>query len=113
MSALEVGPDTYDRLVHARWPGNVRELAAAVERLVVFGESTEVASEPASGTNPNPSRAFGSEEEQILTLREVSLRHVEAVLAKMGGDKAKAGAALGIDVSTIYRWRQRAREHRS
>jgi DNA-binding protein Fis len=43
----------------------------------------------------------------VLSLRELSLRHVERVLMLTAGDKSKAVALLGIDLSTLYRWKRR------
>lgn len=99
--AREIAPDAYAQLVRARWPGNVRELAAVVERLVVFAQQARI-------EVGEMERGYGaSVSEPLLSLRELSLRHVETVLASAGGDKAKAVAILGIDLSTFYRWRRR------
>ena len=42
----------------------------------------------------------------IESLRAMSTRHVESVLAHTNGDKSRAAAILGVDVSTLYRWRR-------
>lgn len=103
----ELAPDAYARLLRARWPGNVRELAAVVERLVVFGERARI--ELADLANVDGLLPREEAAEEILSLRELSLRHVETVLATTGGDKVKAVALLGIDLSTLYRWKRRER----
>jgi DNA-binding NtrC family response regulator len=100
----EMAPDAYQRLLQARWPGNVRELAAVIERLVAFGEHARIEVAHLDGDGPLPATA---PPEDVLSLRELSLRHVETVLALTGGDKAKAVALLGIDLSTLYRWKRR------
>ena len=101
----QIAPDALERLLRARWPGNVRELAGVVERLVVFGQRPriEVGDLDAMAAGDSPKGAT----EGTLTLRELSRRHVDSVLAQVGGDKAKAVALLGIDLSTLYRWRRR------
>jgi two-component system, NtrC family, response regulator HydG len=43
------------------------------------------------------------------SLRDMTARYVELVLASTKGDKVRAAAILGIDVSTLYRWRRRRR----
>jgi two-component system response regulator HydG len=105
----EITPDATQRLVQATWPGNVRELAAVIERLVVFGRQSRVevedldALDEADGRTATESTPDGT----VPTLRELSLRHVESVLARTHGDKASAAGILGIDVSTLYRWQRR------
>ncbi len=101
----DFAPAAYERLLHARWPGNVRELSAVVERLVVFGHRPRI--ELADLENADGALPPAAVPEEILSLRELSLRHVDAVLAKTGGDKVKAAALLGIDLSTLYRWKRR------
>jgi two-component system response regulator HydG len=101
----EISPAANERLLRARWPGNVRELSAVIERLVVFGQrpSVEIIDLEAAGGG----LAAEAPREEFVSLRELSLRHVETVLAHTGGDKAKAVALLGIDLSTLYRWKRR------
>ncbi len=100
-----IGRDALRVLTESSWPGNVRELASAIERAVVFGvdemidvqQITAVPSEvPAHGW-PFPSNA-------PWTLRRLSRAYTEWVLAETGGDKERAVAILGIDLSTLYRW---------
>ena len=104
---IEIAPAARERLVRAGWPGNVRELAAVVERLVVFGQRPVVEVTELDDAEGAP--ALAAPPEEILSLRELSMRHVESVLASTGGDKVKAVALLGIDLSTLYRWKRRAR----
>ncbi len=104
---VELAPDARERLLRGRWPGNVRELSAVVERLVVFGHRPRI--EIADLESQDGTFASAPASEEILSLREVSERHVESVLAATGGDKVKAVALLGIDLSTLYRWKRRGR----
>ena len=100
-----IGRDALRVLVGSSWPGNVRELASAVERAVVFGvdemidvqQISAVPSEAAARGWPFPKHA-------PWTLRQLSRAYAEWVLTQTGGDKERAVAILGIDLSTLYRW---------
>lgn len=105
----EFAPEALERLSRAPWPGNVRELAAVIERLVVFGHRERVEAEDLDLLAQVDAASGGDalDDAPIPTLRELSLRHVEEVLARTHGDKASAASILGIDVSTLYRWQRR------
>jgi two-component system response regulator HydG len=105
----EIAPEALQSLRRARWPGNVRELSAVVERLVVFGKSARI--EVTDLDVPGGGPPLDAAPDRILSLREMSERHVDAVLAEVGGDKVKAVALLGIDLSTLYRWKRRTTGH--
>jgi two-component system, NtrC family, response regulator HydG len=92
-------------LENAPWPGNVRELAARMERMVVFGEHAAFAE---NVTNSEPVRTAPAFEE-MSTLRNLTESYVAWVLERSDGDKARAAAVLGVDVSTLYRWKRRKR----
>jgi two-component system response regulator HydG len=104
-----IGSAALRSLTEAAWPGNVRELASVIERAVVFGidemidvkQLTSVPSESAGQIWPFPSHA-------PWTLRRLSRAYTEWVLSETGGNKERAAAILGIDLSTLYR-RRRAR----
>jgi two-component system response regulator HydG len=105
-----IAPDARERLLRAEWPGNVRQLAAVVERLVVFGSSERVHLDDLEDLDEVATVAVESgvlSNGDVPTLRELTLRHVDAVLAKTRGDKASAADLLGIDISTLYRWQRR------
>ena len=103
-----IGRDALRALSERAWPGNVRELASSIERAVVFGVdemidfnqlSPSPLAESASGW-PFPS-------DSPWTLERLSRAYAEWVLAQNGGDKQRAAAILGIDLSTLYRWRRK------
>jgi two-component system, NtrC family, response regulator HydG len=103
-----IGRDALRALMERSWPGNVRELASSIERAVVFGVdemidlqqlSPSPLAEPVSGW-PFPSQS-------PWTLERLSRVYAEWVLAQTGGDKQRAAAILGIDLSTLYRWRRK------
>ena len=103
-----IGRDALRALSERAWPGNVRELASSIERAVVFGvddmiDLNQLSPAPAAEA---PSRwPFPSE--SPWTLERLSHAYAEWVLAQNGGDKQRAAAVLGIDLSTLYRWRRK------
>ena len=113
-----LGSDALSRLAAARWPGNVRQLASSVERAVVFGVDEMVDAEQLgaiSSLDPALSRdartpGWPFPPDEPWTLRRMSRAYTEWVLAEADGDKERAATILGIDLSTLYRWR-RAQAH--
>ncbi len=93
------------------WPGNVRELASVIERAVVFGTDEMIDERTLSGApqgeaDATASTAWPFASESPWTLHRLSRQYTAWVLAQTGGDKQKAAAILGIDLSTLYRWRR-------
>jgi two-component system response regulator HydG len=113
-----LGSDAISRLAAFPWPGNVRQLASSIERAVVFGvdemvdaEQLGAASSPDAGVAGDAgARRWPFPAGEPWTLRRLNLAYTEWVLAEAGGDKERAATILGIDLSTLYRWR-RARAH--
>ena len=106
-----IGQDTLRALEERSWPGNVRELASTIERAVVFGvdEMLDVrqlslasSDAPVSGW-PFPSHS-------PWTLQRLSRTYADWVLKQSGGDKQRAAAVLGVDLSTLYRWSRKRPE---
>jgi two-component system response regulator HydG len=98
------------------WPGNVRELQSVIERLVVLATVERL--EPRhlaliDDEMPGPDSAVWSPSSvdggaATSGSLEATIRgHVESVLAQNGGHKARAAKALGVDLSTLYRWQQK------
>lgn len=103
---VALSPDAERILSGAAWPGNVRELESTMERLVVFGKESTV--QPADLAFLGPARSTTPvSAPELASLRDVSERHVELILAATHGDKRRAADILGIDLSTLYRWKQR------
>jgi two-component system response regulator HydG len=104
-----IGPEALRMLADAPWPGNVRELASSIERAVVFGVDERVDSnELSSVRSAAPAQAWPFPAHAPWTLRRLSRAYTDWVLVETGGNKERAAAILGIDLSTLYRW-QRAR----
>ena len=100
-----LGADAERFLSSAAWPGNVRELESTMERLVVFGKDGTIHAADLYFLSPELPGA--TERMDLASLREVSERHVAQVLTATNGDKRRAAEILGIDLSTLYRWKQR------
>ncbi|MCI0340248.1 MAG: sigma 54-interacting transcriptional regulator [Planctomycetales bacterium] len=115
--AKTLAPDALGSLRAYPWPGNVRELksvlsaavlAFAEERIVadsrflgLFGDGRPLPASPASA-GPAP-MADVAPLGEVLTLREMEKRHIEAVLRATRGNKAHASRLLDISRPTLDR----------
>jgi DNA-binding NtrC family response regulator len=93
---LPLNPDIVRRLAAYAWPGNVRELRNFVERSLILGDF------PLHGmaaSNPSPASDLADD----MTLEEVEKRHIQRVLAAVGGNKSEAARRLGVSRKTLER----------
>lgn len=100
------------------WPGNIRELHNVVQRAVTFctGDTIEPGHLPerlrTSEAAPPPSAEQATAElldelscgSVLPTLDEMQQRYMRYVLERVGGNKRRAAALLGIGRRTLYRW---------
>ncbi len=86
------------------WPGNVRELIHVLQQAAALseGDVVELSDLPAPVRDSAPPPA-ATPLEEALTLREAERRHLFAVLAKVGGNRAQAARLLGVSERTLYR----------
>jgi transcriptional regulator with PAS, ATPase and Fis domain len=63
---------------------------------------------PSTPSTPAAAEPWPRSNGHHLTLRQMNHRYLDWVLEQTAGDKARAAEALGIDISTLYRW-QRAK----
>ncbi|HBP20439.1 MAG TPA: sigma-54-dependent Fis family transcriptional regulator, partial [Planctomycetes bacterium] len=102
------------RLLDYDWPGNVRELSNTVERAVALTDHDRIIVEDLPPKLRNYSGRAGEaaladrggeldSPEVMLSLQELERRHIERVLAAVGGNKARAARILGLDRKTLYR----------
>jgi DNA-binding NtrC family response regulator len=94
-------------LAHS-WPGNIRELRNTIERALLFaGDASELGVEhlPAEPRAPPAGGAVYtvSLADDDLSLAEAERRHIERVLAHVGGNRSHAARALGIARATLYK----------
>lgn len=102
-----VVPEVTTAFMQHDWPGNVRELANVIERATIVSADADLHLSdfpPPIGT-PGLRRVPGQEgtAEEPDNLAERERRHVASVLAREGGSKVRAAAALGISRRSLYR----------
>jgi two-component system response regulator HydG len=105
--AVRMTDDLVALLSSASLRGNVRELESVVERLVVLAEHAELT--PSDLARTEYDDAQGAVPESDPSLDGLIRKHVDAVLAKAGGNKSRAAKMLGVDLSTLYRWQRKWR----
>ncbi len=108
-----ISPEALRVLGESPWPGNVRELASCVERGVVFGTAEVLGPEhfaPDAASAVEWSPSWPSSGEGPWTIRRMNRAYTEFVLRETGGDKDRAAKILGINPSTLYRWKQASKE---
>ena len=98
-----------ERLVAYPWPGNVRELQNCIERAVALAQFDQLGVDdlPERVSEYKPSRieltVEGTDPAKFLPMEEVERLYIEQVLDALGGNKASAARALGVDRRTLYR----------
>lgn len=101
------GPDATSirMLQQHHWPGNVRELEHVVQRAAVdLGslrdpKGLSLLLSPVSRRPSKSGPAIGDD----LTLDELERLHIQAVLARTGGNRTRAAKVLGIERKSLYR----------
>jgi len=95
-----VTDEAINALAEYDWPGNIRELENVIERAFILSDAEITLAD----LPPAVSKSFsGAETGGIKTLDEVERDHILQTLESLGQDKSAAAAALGIDLSTLYR----------
>ncbi len=93
VTPLTISEDVVRNLARYGWPGNVRELRNLIERSLILGEFPP---EFAGGTEP-------ATDEPAESLQAMERRHILAILAACGGNRAEAARRLGVSRKTIDR----------
>jgi two-component system, NtrC family, response regulator HydG len=103
-----IGEGALRVLMDGAWPGNVRELASAIERAVVFSSDEVLTAEHLSHIvpEPAPTLSWPALDRAPWTLDRLNRAYTEWVIEQTGGDKPRAAEILGVNLSTLYRWRR-------
>ena len=93
-------------MANYHWPGNVRELRNAIERAAVLCTTDLIIEEhlPDAVRAARQRRTF-TEGKPLTSLEEVERSHIIHVL-KASSTMEEAAAALGINISTLWRKRK-------
>ena len=85
------------------WPGNVRELENAIERAAVLSHEGDVLPEYLPRVVTDAAAGARSADPLSRTLEQVERDHIRTVLERLGGNRTRAAAALGVSPSTLWR----------
>ena len=91
---LELAPSAVERIRELPWSGEVEELEMTLRMSALRLEGDCIEAADLQADTPEP--ALGR------TLASVERAHVEAVLAAVGNNRARAARELGINRSTLY-----------
>jgi DNA-binding NtrC family response regulator len=91
-------------VMRGEWGGNVRELRNVVERACILANSEFIADRDfSSGMAAVASDLSAAVQPTEGTLSAVERDHIVDVMARVGGNKSKAAAILGLDRRSLYR----------
>ena len=105
VSALEITPGMLAALGRYSWPGNARELRNVIERSLILGcFPNEIVDADGWETESVPGQDPGSFGEHATdSLADIEKRHILAVIASSGGNRAEAARRLGVSRKTLDR----------
>jgi DNA-binding NtrC family response regulator len=99
-----IAPDALDRLLAYAWPGNVRELANVLERAVVLGHGPAITLQDLPprvvAARPDRESDVGAYQAAVNVYRR---ELIVTALARTGGNRAAAAAALGLHRTHLLR----------
>ncbi|MEM9457384.1 MAG: sigma 54-interacting transcriptional regulator [Myxococcota bacterium] len=97
-------PGAVERLMAYSWPGNVRELENIIERALIVSDGATLRLDDLRAAPSSAGAAPPSSAEVVLTLDQVTARHIRQVLARTNGKVHGPGGAasvLGVNASTL------------
>jgi DNA-binding NtrC family response regulator len=86
------------------WPGNVRELENVLGHACMLTDSEMIDVGDLPETLKAPPDPVPQQDDDLVSLAEVSQKHIDRVLEQVGGNKARAAKILGINRATLYRY---------
>jgi two-component system response regulator HydG len=103
-SACRIAPEAMQRLLDHRWPGNVRELAHVLERTVLLTRTVEIGvSDLPESVRALPAEGSGAFGGEVRPMRELQRAYASWAYEQLGGHRARAAEALGVDPKTLSR----------
>jgi DNA-binding NtrC family response regulator len=90
------------RMATYPWPGNIRELESVIGNACMMTDGTFLDLKELPDRIQSQSSDQSHGDEALFSLEEVQRRHIMRVLARVGGNKARAAEILGIGRATIY-----------
>ncbi|MCU0575069.1 MAG: sigma-54 dependent transcriptional regulator [Syntrophobacteraceae bacterium] len=93
------------KLLEHDWPGNVRELENTLERALIFrrGDLIHERDLWVETCIATPRHSDETGDAWMMPLEEVERRHIQEVLDRCGGNKARAAEILRIGYNTLWR----------
>ena len=89
-------------LMSLPWKGNIRELDNVLERAMILGNGEWISPADLPGQRSDE-EDFGIEDDLNRAIELYEKTHIERILNKAGGDKARAAELMGLSLSTLYR----------
>jgi DNA-binding NtrC family response regulator len=99
-----ITPQAQIALAHYSWPGNIRELENVIGHACMMADSDMIDVRDLPKTLKEPQKQDSQADDVLVSLKEVSQRHIRRVLDQVGGNKAHAAKILGINRATLYRY---------
>jgi transcriptional regulator with PAS, ATPase and Fis domain len=108
--ARELSPEVLELFADYSWPGNIRELRNIVERAVIVEPGTRVSLESLPH-EPfiNPAELLPIATRRLLTLEQLEVRYIAAILGTTGDNFTRAADILGISRKTLWEKRRKYR----
>ena len=90
-------------LARYSWPGNVRELENVLSYAAMMTEREVIDVRDFPDVIQSKLSSATGEDELLISLEELELKHTLQVLDRVGGNRARAAEILGISRATLYR----------
>jgi transcriptional regulator with PAS, ATPase and Fis domain len=84
------------------WPGNLREIKNVLERAFLLSQNRPITADFLPTERRTALAGQDDTQNPMVTLREIELRYIRHVLARVSNNYRKAAEILGINRNTIY-----------